>query len=397
MSTANTTGLQVGATGVLSGVRYTVRGRVVLSMVADDGEKYYWNEFDVVDDSGATATLVHEEEENGPVWKLFTLLEPRRPLTVAEAAAKRVGDTIEFEGRRIPVTLVDESRVERIDGQAPEGVAIGDVARYFNADAGSGRMYVASWTGDEIEFYLGGPLGRGQVERAFKLAPPSSGARAYAGGGSSNWSGGGFTWDASTLRMLLVLFGVGAYVLLQLGSCHRRGGTTAAAPAMRPAPTEVLPTAASGQLGSTRYTIASQTTTDVLSPGQRFRAREYWLRTPEGDEVLLVNGWGGDAGGWLLLRSVEVALTPPQAGALRAGEKVRLAEREFPLVQLHLVRWSKIDGEIAGSPWLPSEQYGFLARAGEDWLLCRWSESGLRAWVGQRLTQATVTEAFRAR
>lgn len=397
MSTANTTGLRVGATGVLNGMRYTVRGRVVLSMVADDGEKYFWNEFDLVDDSGVTATLVHEEEENGPAWKWFTLLEPSRPLTAAEAAGKRVGDTIEYQGKRIPITLVDESRVERIEGQAPEGVEVGDVARYFNADVGGGRMYVASWTGDEIEFYLGGPLGRGQVERAFKLAPASSAPRAYAAGGGSNGSMGGFTWDASALRMVLVLFGVGAYVLLQLGSCHRKGGSTVAAPAMRPAPTEVLPTAAGGQLGSTRYTIAAQTTTDVLSPRQRFRAREYWLRTPEGDEVLLVNGWGGDAGGWLLLRSVEVALSPQQAGALRAGAKVRLAEREFPLVQLHLARGSKIDGEVAGSPWISGEQYGFLARAGDDWLLCRWSESGLRAWVGQRLTQATVTEAFRAR
>jgi hypothetical protein len=389
MSTANPTGLNVGASGLLNGRRYTVRGRVVLSMVAEDGERYFWHEFDVVDDTGATATLVYEEEEDGPAWKWFTLLEPRRPLTAAEAAAKRVGDTIEFEGRQIPITLVDESRVERIDGAAPEGVEVGDVAHYFNADAGQERMYVASWTGDEIEFYLGRALGRRQVEAAFKLPSPRSSSVAYAAGG-----GGGFTWDAGTIKAILWVIGIGLYVMTQLGSCYQRGGTTAAAPQWREAPALRLPAGASGRFGEQVFTVSAQATTEVQMPGTRFRQNEYWLRAPAGGELLILSGWAGVADTWIVLRPTEVPLTPVQAGALRRDGVVTVGGKRFTVQQLHLTRAPRIEGETVGAPWLAAESYGFMARAGDDWLLCRWSERGLRAWVGQRFAPATVVERF---
>lgn len=389
MSTANPTGLNVGASGLLNGTRYTVRGRVALSMVAEDGEKYFWHEFDLVDDAGATATLVYEEEEDGPAWKWFTLLEPRKPLTAAEAAAKRVGDTIEFEGRLIPITLVDESRVERIDGAAPEGVEVGDVAHYFNADAGQGRLYVASWTGDEIEFYLGRALGRKQVEAAFKLPPARAASVAYAAGGS-----GGFTWDAGTIKAILMVIGLGLYVATQLGSCYQRGGTAAAAPQWREAPTARLPLAESGRLGEKVFTVTTQAATEVQEPGARFRLIEYWLRSSDGGEALVLSGWSGVADTWLLLSPTEVALTPLQAGALRRGGAVTVGGKRFSVQQLHLVRAPRFEGDTVGAPWLAAEQYGFMARAGDDWLLCRWTERGLRAWVGQRVAQATVVESF---
>ncbi len=387
MSTANPTGLNIGASGLLNGRRHTVRGRVVLSMVAEDGEKYFWNEFDLVDDAGATAALVYEEEEDGPAWKWFTLLEPRRPLTAAEAAMKRVGDTIEFEGRQIPVTLVDESRVEHIDGAAPEGVEVGDVARYFNADAGQGRMYVASWTGDEIEFYLGSALSRRHVEAAFKLpaAPKSSFASS---------AGGGFTWDAGTIKAILLVIGIGLYVMTQLGSCYQRGGTTAPATGWREAPAARLPAGASGQIGPQAYTVAARATTEVQMPELRFRQNEYWLRTPEGVEALLLHGWAGLADTWLVLRPTEVTLTPIQAGGVRRDGVVAVGGKRFTVQQLHLTRAPRIEGELVGAPWLAVEQYGFMARAGDDWLLCRWSERGLRAWVGQRFSEGSILEAF---
>jgi hypothetical protein len=170
MSFANPTPLRVGARGTLHGWSVTVTGRVVLG-VEIDGETYYWNEYYLMGDSGSSGTLVYEETEHGPEWKLFRLFEPERPLTAREAMAKRVGDTVNLDGTPTKVTLVDESRVYHIEGSAPEGVAVGDVAQYFNADTGQ-RMLVASWTGDEIEFYEGEDAPAELIASAFGFAQP---------------------------------------------------------------------------------------------------------------------------------------------------------------------------------------------------------------------------------
>ncbi|HLP25188.1 MAG TPA: hypothetical protein VK477_05900, partial [Acidobacteriota bacterium] len=60
MSYENPTALRLGQSGVIDGRRFTVRGRVVMSMVADDGETYTWEEFNLVDDAGSAGTLVWE-------------------------------------------------------------------------------------------------------------------------------------------------------------------------------------------------------------------------------------------------------------------------------------------------------------------------------------------------
>ena len=169
----NPTSLRIGMSGTIAGLRYRVVGRVVMGM-EEAGQIYYWNEFNLVNDRGEFATLVFEETEDGAEWKMFTLFEPQNPLTAGEAARKRVGDTVNFfQGAPLRVTLVDESRVNFIEGQAPEGVEVGDVAHYFNAEAGN-KMQVASWTGDEIEFYNGMDLPRSAVRNAFGLSADPS-------------------------------------------------------------------------------------------------------------------------------------------------------------------------------------------------------------------------------
>ena len=153
MSFANPTPIRIGMTGAFDGRQYRVAGRVVLGM-EEDGETYYWNEFNLVSDDGESATLVFEETERGGEWRLFTLFEPEFVMTAEDAATKRVGDQLNLDGHDVRVTLVDETRVYHIEGEAPEGVELGDVAHYFNAEAGS-RMVVVSWTGEEVEYYRG--------------------------------------------------------------------------------------------------------------------------------------------------------------------------------------------------------------------------------------------------
>ncbi len=64
MSFANPTPIRIGMTGTFCGNRYRVAGRVVMGM-EEDGETYYWNEFNLVNTEGESATLVYEEGEHG--------------------------------------------------------------------------------------------------------------------------------------------------------------------------------------------------------------------------------------------------------------------------------------------------------------------------------------------
>ena len=50
--------------GTLAGKHYRVAGRVVMGM-EDAGETYYWNEFNLVNDEGESATLVYEQSVDG--------------------------------------------------------------------------------------------------------------------------------------------------------------------------------------------------------------------------------------------------------------------------------------------------------------------------------------------
>ena len=154
-------------TGNLSGKQYRVVGRVVLGE-QEEGGTYYWNEFNLESDGGEVATLVYEETERGGEWRLFHLFEPACPMTAADAATKRAGDPLDLEGMHLFVRLVSKSRVYYIEGKAPEGVEVGDVAHYFNAVAGN-NMIVVSWTGEEVEFYKGLDLSRLTVSSAFNV------------------------------------------------------------------------------------------------------------------------------------------------------------------------------------------------------------------------------------
>ena len=94
MSYSNPTPIRIGMTGTIAGTQYRVVGRVVLGE-EEDGETYYWNEFNLESDGGGAATLVYEQTEHGGEWRLFRMFEPDHPLTAADAATKRVGDPLE--------------------------------------------------------------------------------------------------------------------------------------------------------------------------------------------------------------------------------------------------------------------------------------------------------------
>jgi len=387
----NPTALRVGMSGQLRGRRYTVRGWVVYS-VEIDGEKYYWTEFNVADANGLGATLVFEETEDGPTWKWFTLLQPKRPLTIAEAEAKKVGDTVDYEGRQIPITLVDESSAEEIEGEPPGNVAWHEIARYFNAEAGQERLFVATWVNGKIEFYIGQTIGRRLVEDAFGLPRMKSATAAYASD-----SGAGTDWGS--IKAALWVVGVIGFLIFKIvDENYDPSPVFASPPTLRAAPPLAMPLGIQGRLDGNLLTIAGHARTEVLARTHRFQMHEYVLRgASEADEALLLHGWGGEPSQCLRLVRVEPppAFTGVVAAGMRRNAAVLIGDQRFTVNFIFLTRVQALEGlspEV--SPWASRELYGFVARAGDEWLVCRWSAQQLRWYRGRALPHATVLSAF---
>jgi len=151
-----------------------------------NGETYYWNEFNLQSKTGEAATLVCEEG----TWRLFTEFAPDHPLTAADAVMKQVGDRLNLTGANVRVTLVQTSRVYRIEGMPPAGEKVGDEDNYFNAEAGD-VMQVVSWSGQKVEYYNGITLGSGSVEKAFRLPRFAPVRLSSSSDSTSSWSGSG--------------------------------------------------------------------------------------------------------------------------------------------------------------------------------------------------------------
>ncbi|MBM3858811.1 MAG: DUF4178 domain-containing protein [Verrucomicrobia bacterium] len=370
---ANPTALTVGKSGKLCGVNYRVAGRVVLGVTVQ-GETYYWNEFHLMDDTGQSATLVFEEGEGGPEWKLFVMFEPVEPMAVAEAARKRVGDTVSLDGKPIKITLAGQSRVYHIEGQAPEGVEVGDIANYFNADTGF-EMHVASWTGAEIEFYRGIDVTVDDVASGFGL--PVEG---LTGGGLALESAEtgrttGSSWPVLPKVILVFVAGLIAFAAYT-ASKERRFG---AVPVKQKTPPVRLVVRASGALGGQFYTVTGHAVIEIARVGSRYDWHEYTLD----NKLLLINNLTGNASHWHLLRPAQPAasLTPTAAAALRANDPLSLDGATLTVRDL-------FQAPGAG-------MFGLLAQSGNEWAVVRWTARDIECYRGASLPEKDVVAAFK--
>lgn len=397
MSFENPTPLRIGASGTLNGWRVRVAGRLVMGM-EEGGETYYWNEFHLVDDSGNSATLVFEETESGPEWKLFREFTPTHPLTAGEAASKRVGDTVNLDGTPTRITLVDESRVCFIEGVAPEGVEVGDVARYFNADTGS-RMLVASWSGDDIEFYEGLDAPAESVADAFKIPRDAApGTASYLEAASRNLSSAPGSAPARLTKWVIGIVGV-AVLVFSTYSCFngRRSSPFAAGP--RPklaAPALQLPPGAQGSLARHSYIVAAHALVDVARVAGQHERREYQLQDEVNQPALLVNGLSGGSREWHLFRPVAgpVELTPFDAATKRKGAPVNVDGHTFRITDLFQSKAISANGPASGKALPGTVQYGFVATDAGDWLIARWTETQIEFLRGSSLPDAEVIGAL---
>lgn len=397
----NPTPLRIGATGTLNGWTVRVAGRMVMSM-EDGGETYFWNEYYLLDASGNSATLVFEDTGDGAEWKLFRAFTPSQPLSVREASAKKVGDRVNLDGALLPITLVDQSRVAHIEGEAPEGVEVGDVANYFNVDTGT-RMLVASWTGDEIEFYEGLDAPADSVADAFKIPRDAApGTASYLAAAERNHGSASFSTSGSSgasglfSKLILPVLGLasafGTYSCFSSGSSTSRGFSNP--PAKIAAAAFQLTTGAQGSLAQKHFVVDGQALVEVARRSGRHDRREYHLRGDTRDDVFLINGLSGGAKEWHLLRSVAVpaGLTPFDAAARRKGAPIAVEGRTLKINDLFLSKALSADG--AGDSRPGQVQYGFVANDGAEWLVARWNEDRIQFLRGTAVPEADVMAAL---
>jgi len=386
MRFGNPTALQVGMSGTLLGTTYRVAGRVVMGM-QEEGEIYYWNEFNLAAVDGTFATLVYEETQQGGEWRLFTLFEPESELTAEDAATKRVGDPLNLEGTDVRVTLVNESRVYHIEGEAPEGVDLGDVARYFNAEAGD-KMMVVSWTKDEVECYHGENLSGDAVNSAFNLR--SSLASSFSGlltktntdSAASGWS----KWVLSFIAIVIAIVGY--------ASCYSR--PAARGPKKTSAPALSLLVGNTATLDDRRLRIISKALVEVASVGRLCEQNEYELLDQNGGEkVLLVGGFTPGTEDWCLLVPLPTQnpLTPSRAASIQVGQNMTLGGQGIVVKELFQTTVRRVE-TLASHPSPGDVWYGFIGQSGATPFVVRWNHEGVGFYRGKTFRPTEIQSAF---
>jgi len=384
LSYTNPTPIRLGMTGKLSGKQYRVVGRVVLGE-DEDGETYYWNEFNLESDGGDVATLVYEQTERGGEWRLFQMFEPQSPMTAADAATKREGDPVDLDGTQMFVRLVSTSRVYHVEGKAPEGEEVGKVAHYFNAVAGN-NMTVVSWTGTEVEFYRGLDLSTLTVSSAFnvrivdfsRLFPATGGNRRVAG------------------LVVGVVIALALVILLVVKSGSVASSRRPPAIVRTGAPVSPLAVGASGSLGGTRFQVQSHLLVEMAMVGHRFDRHEYVLSGDDGAKALLVCGSKPGAGDWWLFKPLQPAtpLTPQQAAAVKWGQTVNVDGVVAKVTELFQSTIRQVDSPEASDLNPGDVFFGFSGGTPGAELLVRWNASYVNFFQGTAVAEKRVAAAF---
>ena len=382
MSFENSTQLKIGAQGTLVGIHFQVVGRVVMG-AKEDGVTYYWDEFTLRKDDGGEAILVCEPNDYGVEWKLFTYFEPAQKIPLNEAKSKRVGHKVTIDDVGLRIRFVGRSRVYHIEGTAPEGVDLGDAAEYFNAERGD-KMYVVSWTGDEVEYYRGANLPPGAVKTAFGLKN-----EALNGGvnvQSSAWSldNGNEAADITNrIGMAIVVFVIVAFIATQFVDCDS-DPERAPVPQKKPLTGAALKIGANGKIKGTNYSIQAMRVCEISKVGNINDCREYHLESGDGGKVLLQIDNSSKSYIYLPVQG-DIPFTPKQAGAIRTGESVYYADLAWRVTDLVQIR-DLIMGETA---------YGFIAQQKEAYLMARWTKDHVDLYLGETIDKRKLESAFK--
>jgi hypothetical protein len=341
----------------------------------EDGEIYTWNEFYLKDDSGHEATLTWEQTEEGISWKLFQYFEPGTPLDYAKASRIKLGDRVNIDGLEAKVDYVGESQVYLIEGEAPEGVQLGDKARYFNAWLGNNQL-VVSWTGNEVEHFLGDVLSERQVARAYGVSMP---APASAGSYVSAQSRGVFgSFPIKTFLVgILALCAIVFYVLAP-GSCASSGKGSGR---VQTAPAASYGVGALESFLGNDYRIESRALVECARADGTHFCRLYVLKRSDGALLRLIQGTDQARDEWLVLKeeTAPADFLPGELGSFKVGNLLPYGTLSYQVRRLQRFRLvsyegGKPDGFVSGA-----FRYGFFAQeTGGSTLLFDWDAASVR-------------------
>jgi hypothetical protein len=278
---------------------------------------------------------VCEDVYGSQQWRLFTEITPQQPLTAREAGLKKVGDRVSLDGVSAEVTVVDETRVWFIEGKAPDWVSVGDVAQYLNAEAG-GKMWVVSWSGDEVEYYRGMNLHGELVAQALNLPPAALTRSSGSGSSGGRWLttahvsqlGGLLFVGYFALQFIPGLRGCGSSRSPNFSIPNPASASTPAAPVVerRPVPPQVLTIGTNVVIGGRKYEVVSHRLTAFTKVNSQWHQHHYQVTDDQGQTNLLSVDPIAAAPLFHLYKPFTPTNppTPPVAGSMRGGEKVTL-------------------------------------------------------------------------
>ncbi|MGA2245416.1 MAG: hypothetical protein ABSH48_10485 [Verrucomicrobiota bacterium] len=383
MSFENPTRLRLGMTANFGGKQYRLVGRSVLGE-NEEGETYYWNEFNLETDAGEEATLVFDETERSSQWRLFTLFDPEYPMTAEDAAGKRVGDRLNLTGHDVRVTFRGSSCVYHMEGKGPEGEGVGTAAEYFNAEAGS-IMQVVSWTGEDVEYYDGASLSPGLVASAFKLPQDlgGTGGRIFSSFSGSDSSSGNYLSATKFVISAMVL----VFALLVFGrfSCSR--SNEAGPVAKLPAPRRPLEVGAAGTLFDRKLRVTGHAVVDIAEVGSNWERHEYELTDDAGATALLVCGDKAEGADWVYFEPLVpmISLTAEEIAAKKVGDPVEIDGFSGKVNGIFLATFEQVDGDGVSGLKTGTVCYSLGGISEYRTLLARWNGSGIHFFRGRTL------------
>ena len=158
--------LAVGGTGRIGNTTWNIR-TVAPVEIAAVGQRYACHQYELNDEQGMAAILLHNPQEAVRGWTFLRPFVPEKPMTALEAAARRVGDTVEIDGVKAVVRNLFLTSVQPSQGLEKAKPTARTMLYGFKAQAGSTNLFLVRWNEGGITFYKGATVSAKEINGAF--------------------------------------------------------------------------------------------------------------------------------------------------------------------------------------------------------------------------------------
>jgi hypothetical protein len=146
--------LRVGSSGVLNNVTYKITGHELVEL-DEVGRRRQCHEYDLSGDDTNETRLICDAGSNGPIWLLYTRLQPEDPLGPMSAGGMHVGQNVLVNGNAIAIKHLFRGTVRSAEGVSVSGVKAGDVFYGFSGSISSSDVLLVRWNEINIIYERG--------------------------------------------------------------------------------------------------------------------------------------------------------------------------------------------------------------------------------------------------